>query len=352
MSTTIGSGLGGFAAGVPQPTYGAAFIPPTRTFTFKSCKMTYNTHPVQGGPYLAGGRIIDIGSARELMYLDASGSITGDVVNTGHALLLATAMGSSAIMTQIGMTTAYQLGGASGAPVGAPDKNNGGTSGCCFDMQLGVPSTDGVQHPENYHSCMIPKAEWVFDRTGLVTYSYDLDAQYLEKTTALITPTYPAAPIPFSMASAASLFKIGALGAEAAVDGVRKATVTLEHKLATDRIYLGNQYKDIPVSNALAVVTVALDFDYTAQAKTAIADLMLAGTPASIICTAVGNIIGVSSSSDTFSLNATNCFLNTGGESPLDGPDEIKNTASFTGTINATGTSALIASLISADTAW
>ena len=352
MTTTLGSGLGGFAAIAAQPTYGSAFVTPTRTLTFKSCKMTYNPHIVQGGPYLRGGGLVDLGSAHVQTWLDAAGNITGDVVNTGHALLLATALGSSATLTQSGTTTAYQLGGATGASVGAPDKNNGGSSGCCFDMQLGVPTSDGTLRQENYHSVMITKAEWVFDRAGLVTYSYDLDAQYVEKTTGLITPSYPAAPVPFSMASASSLFKVGAFGSEAAVDGIRKATITLQRKLSTDRIYLGNQYKDVPVTNERADITVTLETDYTVAAKTALFDLFLAGTATSVVCTAVGNAIGTSGSSDTFQLNASNCFVQTGGESPLDGPDLPKNTIVLKGTVDTAGDSALIAKLTTGDTVF
>ena len=352
MATTIGSGLGGFAAIVAQPTYGAPFVTPTRALTFKTLKMTYDPHIVQGGPYLRGGQIVDIGSAHVQTWLDAKGTMTGDVVNTGHALLLATAMGSSAVLTQSGTTTAWQLGGTTGALVGAPDKNNGGTSGCCFDMQLGVPTDDGVQRPENYHSVMVTKAEWVFDRSGLVSFSYDLDAQTVEKTTVLITPTFPGGPIPFSMANALSTFKLGAFGSEAAVTGVRKTTITLDRKLQIDREYLGNVSKSLPVSNALADVTVVMEADYTAAAKTAIFDLFLAGTPTSILCSSVGSPIGSSGLTDLFQLNASNCFLQTGGESPLEGPALVKNSATWKGTLDTAGDSALIAKLNTADVAW
>lgn len=351
MATTLGSGLGGFAAIAAQPTYGNAFVTPTRTLTFRSLKMTYNPHIVQGGPYLRGGQVIDIGSAHVQTWLDASGNISGDVVNTGHALLLATAMGSTATLTQSGATTAYQLGGTTGAALSAPDRNNGSASGTCFDMQLGVPTTDAVQRPENYHSCMITKAEWVFDRSGLVTYSYDLDAQYVEKSTALITPTYPAAPVPFSMGNAAAAFKFGTYGSETAVDGVKKVTVTLDRKMANQRAYLGSQYKQIPVSNALAALTVTIEADYTPLAK-AIFDTFLAGTANSVVCTAVGNPIGTSGLNDQFSLNPSNLFVETGGESPLNGPDLVQNSIVLKGTINAAGNPALTAFLNSADTAF
>ena len=349
MTTTIGAGIGGFCVVAPEATYGASpnYATPRTLGTFKSAKATYRPHPVQGGPYLRNGQFVDIGSARELIWLDAMMTITGDVASTGMGLLLAAALGTSASVTQIGTTTAYELGGASGASIGLPDVNN-----TFVDVQLGVPTTDATLHAENYHSGIVTKAEWVFERGNLVTYSYDLDFQYLEKTYPLLTPSEPAAPVPFDMALASSFFKMGTLGSEAAVDGVRKCTITLERKLSLERIYLGNVYKDLPVSNDNAKITVGLEMDYTTAAKTAIFDLMLAGTPTSIICEAVGAAIGSSGQNQTFALNVTNAFLDTGGESTPDGPDLVKNTASFSGTYNTSGASPMTATLITADTGW
>src|SRR5580704_14262219 len=107
MATTIGSGLGGFAAIAPQPTYGASFVTPTRALTFKTAKSTYNPHIVQGGPYLRNGAIIDLGSTHIQTWLDATGTITGDVITVGHAGLLAAAFGSNATLQELGTTAAY-----------------------------------------------------------------------------------------------------------------------------------------------------------------------------------------------------------------------------------------------------
>lgn len=332
--STIGAGIGGFAAIVAQPTYGANFVTPTRTLVFKSGKSTYDPHWVQGGPYLQGGQPLDYGSANVQTWLDAKGTLTGDVCSTANALLLATAMGSPAALTEIGTSAAYFLG-TSPTPVSlsVPDKQNGGSSGCCFDMQWGVPTDDATLHAENYHSCMIQKAEWVFERGGFCTFSYDFDSQYVETTSALITPSYASAPVPFAMENTTSAFKVGAFGSESQLAGIRKATFTLERKLQTDRAYLGVQYKELPVTNDVIGLTVALETDYTAAAKTALFDLFLTGAATSVVCSAIGATIGASAA--TFALNATNCTVQTGGESPLDGPAIVKNTITLKGTLNA-----------------
>jgi Phage tail tube protein len=350
---TLGSGLGGFTAIAAQPTYGAAFVTPTRTLYFKSNKATFDPHIVQGGPYLAGGRAVDIGSAHVQTYRDAKGTLAGDMMSTGAALLLATAFGSAGKLTQVGTTTAYELGGSSGIVIGAPEKNNepNNTSGCSFDMQAGVPESNGEVQPYNFHSCMITKGEWVFDRTGLVTYSYDYDAQYVETTTSLITPVFTTSAVPFSMGSTESVFQIGPPGSEATLGGVRKITIAAEHKLATDRIYLGQERKEIPVTNGLIDITVTAEMDYTAAAKTVMATF-LTNEPQAMTCTAVGGPIGTSGKKNTLSMQVTNAFIQTGGEANLDGPDIVKNTVTFKGTINAANEAALKGSLITADSSF
>ena len=347
MATTVGSGLGASAIAAAQAAYGGIPVfTAARTITFKTIKPTFRQHPVQGGPYIRAGQFVDLGSARELLWLDGMFTVTGDVCNIGHALLLASALGTLSTLTELGTTGAYALGGAAGAVIGMPDVNN--TFG---DWQYNVPTTDTTVHTFTWHSGMVLKAEWVFDRTGYTTYSYDYDFQTVETTTAMTAPTVPAAPIPFGMGGNTATFKIGAFGSEAAVTGVKKCTISLERKLATERIYLGNALKDAPVTNGLVDIKVALECDYEASAKTAIFDLQLAGTPVSIVASAVGSVIA-GTYYNTFGLNATNCFVDTGGEPPIDGPDVVKNTINLSGTIDLAADPAFKATLITPDLTW
>lgn len=347
MAVSIGSGLGGFAAVAQNTTYGGTYQTPTRTLSLKSATATWNPHLVYGGPYLEGGQTVYRGAGRVPTYLDATGTIMVDVTNSGYALLMATSFASTATMQQLGTTTAYELGGASGVSLGVAD-----TNGAYIDMQMGVPTTDGTQQPYSYHSCVITKAEWVFDRVGLVTASHDFDAQYVETSTSLITPSFPTSAVAFSLTNTSSVFKVGTLGSEAVVDGVKKCTITLERKMATDRIYLGQVHKESPVTNDYITLTAALDVDFSPGGKTALYDLFLANTPVSLIATAVGNQIGTSGHFDTFGLQLTNAFLDSGAEAALSGPDLVNNTLTFTGTLDASADAALKGTLISADTTF
>lgn len=347
MTVTVGSGIGGFAAIASQPTYGAAFVTPTRTLTFKSNKPTWNPHPVQGGPYLAGGRAVDIGSAHKLLYTDATGTLSGDMVSTGMALLLACAFGSSGTLTQSGTTAAYELGGASGIHLELPD-----TTGSFFDMQNGVPTVNNAElHPINYHSCVITKATWVFDRVALITYEYEWDAQTVEQETALITPSYPAAPEPFAMSTTGSKFKAGVLGSEVEIEGIRKVTFSLDRKMDTSRIYLGEEKKTKPITNNLVDVNCTVEADYTVAGK-ALYENWLTNTPESFIMEATTSLIGSSGKKNTFFLQMLNGYIETGADVGLDGPDIVKNTLNMKGTINAAAEPSVKAKLITSDTTF
>lgn len=349
---TAGSGLGSFVAVAQQKKYGGAFATPTRTLYFKTAKPTWDPHPVQGGPYLAAGRIADIGSAHVLMYRDAKVTLTGDVMTTSMALLIASAFGSAGKLTQSGTTNAYELGGVGGIKLEAPESHNATSESTFIDMQIGVPYTTAEVNAQNYHSGVITKAEFVFDRVGLVSYSIDIDFQYVEFTTALIAPTFTTNGVPFAMNEGSSEFKVGVVPATAAaLEGVRKMTVTLEHKMATDRIYLGEEHKSIPVSNGLVDIGLSLESDYTAAAK-AVFEAFLENEALKIEAIATGAAIGSSGKKNTFSFTMPNIFIASGAEPPIDGPDIVKTTLAAKATINATNEPVVSAKLITSDSTY
>ena len=448
MSTiTVGSGLGGFTAIAPQPTYGASVVTPNRTiYGLKSNKATHDPHIVQGGPYLENGRIVDIGAAHVQTWQDAKGTLVMDAMSSGLALLLASAFGTSDQLIKNGTASIYELGGPNGITPEPPERQNanawtakityykgqvvwepsksdwfefkettpksntsfteaewtkltvwsakvwnvgqqvygapasgktaaytciqktgsggeepwnypafwqvaGAQSGCSFDQQLGVPTNQGELQPYTYHSCVISKAEFVFERTGLVSCTFDWDSQYVDiGTTALITPVVSNSAAPFSMGNTASVFQIGAPGSMVTIPGARKLTFTLQRKLAVDRIYLGEEHKQVPSTNGLLDIMVAAEMDYTNQAKT-VMETFLKNEPQELVCTAVGpKIAGAVNHQLSFSMS--NGFIETGGEAPLDGPDIVKNTVNFKSTINTSNGAPVGAKLITEDSTF
>jgi hypothetical protein len=278
--------------------------------------------------------------------------LTGDVVTVGQAALIAWAFATNATLQELGTTTAYALGGAAGITLQNADANVGAGSAACLDLQYGVPTTDANLHAENYHSCLCTKATWVFDRAGLVTYEYEWDAQYIETTTALITPTINTSPVAFAMNNTSSVFKVGPYGSEIVMDGVRKATVMIERKYDTNRIYLGQAYKEQPITNDIVNFGLTLETDYTPSAMTNIFGAWLTNTPLSVIISSVGAAIGSGGFNNLFSLQLTNAFIDSGATPTLTGPDIVKSTIALTGTIDTNNDPAMVAHYVTADTGW
>jgi hypothetical protein len=361
----IGSGVGGYfaiAEGVNTAADYAVlanFVAPDIMVPVKTAKGTYNPHKVQGGPYiryLSGSGVIDIGSANVAVYLDAQLSITGDFINTNMSLLLAQVFGGLALPTPLTFAatgaTAYTVTdtvAASGSPAGLYVQD-----GTWIDAELAVPDTGGTLHYQDYVNGKITKAEFVFPRDNIVTFAYDLDYAFVVETDtpALFAgTTEPVGFVPFTMPNASSLFKVGGTS----VDGCRKATVTLTPKLATDRAYIGREYKEEPITNGLIEVAVALDMDYTPTSKSDIFDLFIGAqtggsgaysfvypyyTPlGSTVIQAVGGQIASSGSYDTFELILPQLIIQSGGEAPLEGLDIVKNTINLKGVISNSGVS-------------
>ena len=226
--------------------------------------------------------------------------------------------------------------------------------GSWIDAELGVPDTAGNLHFEDYVNGKITKAEWVFPRDNVVTFSYDWDFAFvvLTDTPALKAgTTEPVGFVPFTMPNSSSLFTVGGQS----VDGCRKITVTLTPKLAVDRAYVGNEYKEEPVTNGLIEVAVALDMDYTPTAKSDIFDLFIGskggGTGAytfqypyftplgTTVIKAVTGEIATSGFNDTFQLNFPQLIIQSGGEAPLEGLDIVKNTINLKGVVDNSGNS-------------
>lgn len=344
-TVTIGSGLGAQAVAKSQGTWGGTYMSTGyTTLLFKTAKLTFDPHIVNGGPYLNSGQLAELASARVLTWNDAKVTLTGDMMNTAAARQLICAMGTSATYSEIGTTTAYGIGGTAGGAIGAPDANNTWT-----DLQIGIPTTDGTVNPFSFHSGVIQKAEWVFDRAGIVTYSYDYIFQSVETVTALLTATPSTSPQPFSMATSsglttASCFAIGTYGSEAIQDGIKKATLTLERTLAAeaDRMYLGFQLQQSPVTADYVKVTWGLEADFTPTAKTSLFALLESGAAVpSVYAQAVGSAIGSSGYNNTLKFVTPSTYVDSGGEPNPDGPKIVGNTITLSAKID-TGNDAFL----------
>lgn len=336
MSPGLGTGLGGSVGIAAETTYGT-WVAPTRWLEVHNAKIQENVHTIQGTG-LANGRFVDLGSRRAITYKDASGSMELEWLNQGMALLLKNIMGSNATLTQIGSTAAYQMS----CNLGVPDNQN------YLSLQALIPSAQGTITPENFHGCKIKKATWTIDMSTPLTLALDVDSQTKDETQTAGTPTYTSNSRTFTYTG--MVFKVGTLGSEAAVDAVKKMSITIERTLKTDRIYMGQTVKEEPLSNGLVKITGSVDVDLTDANKAILWDIYHTQTAVpSIVMSCVGNQIGTSGSNDTFTINPTDVYIDTGGTPELDGPDEVTATMNFSGLIDANNDSPLTAKIITGD---
>ena len=335
----LGSGLGGSVGLAKETTYGT-FVSPTRWIEVRDAKMQNRPH-ISQGTGLANGRIVDLGSRRRATWFDAGGTIDMEFLNSGQALLLANAMGSSATLAQIGTTAAWQAT----FNLGAPDNQN------FMSMQVLTPDSGGTIKQQNYHGCKITKASWTIDMSNPLMWSLDVDSQTWENTNSAGTPSYTASTRTFTFQG--MNFKVGTFGSETTIDGVKKMTCTIERGMATERIYMGQSSKSEPVSNAVVKISGSADVDLTPSNKSVLWDIFntQAAVP-SIVMQFLGNAIPGSASTDTFTLNPTSVYIDSGGTPELDGPDIVSTTLNWSALIDTSNDASLIATLITADNSF
>ena len=343
----IGTGLGGSISVGVETVYAATTgVSLSRTIEVRSAKLDERVHTVQGWG-LAGGRSVELGSRRNTEWKDAGGDVEMEFLSTGMALLLANALGSSATLAAITTgNTAY----AATFAYGVPDGQN------FFSLQTLEPDTSGTLHPYTYHGCKIPKAEFTVDRTNLLMVTYTVDAQHVETATAAVTPSFTTSNTALDgvALSGTGSFKVGTLGSEAAVDGVRKFTATIERELDTERIYLGDSAtsKHEPLTKNWTKISCSMDVDLTSTNKSVLWDIYDSQTPLSVIADFVGAAIGASGHNSELKLSLPNCYLDTNGTPQLDGPDIVRATLNFTALIDTANDAPISAYLVTSDSTW
>lgn len=316
----IGSGIGGFFAVAPEATYGL-FVPPNRAFEVESVALKKGKNTAQGGG-IAAGRLVNRGARRVVTTADAAGSMKAEVVATGFGLLLAHALGSSAVPVRQGTGPAY-----------IQTHPLGDTLGKSLSMQVGVPDAFGVPHPYSFPGSKIISLQLDCAVDQLLMSSFDFDAQTVTETPAAIVPAYANAD-PFHWGQAA--VKVGAApGAEAVVQGVTGMSMKIDRPLARKRFYANGTsgLKFEPTTNDEVKITGTITADYVTKAD--FADRFRDDTPFALVWTFVGPQIATSGFFETFTVACPQCFFD--GDTPtLDNYDLVNNGYPFVATYDGT----------------
>jgi Phage tail tube protein len=318
VNVAIGSGLAASIGVAPEVTFGT-YVAPTRFHEFTSETLGKSKNTVQGGG-LAGGRYGRLGSRRVLTNQAASGSVQLEVANRQMGLLFAHLMGSSTAPVQQGATAAYLQTHAIGDNVGKS-----------LSIQKGVPDLGGTVRPYTFKGCKVTAAEFACEVDGFLSVGLEIDGREASEAEVLAAPSYPTGLAPFHFGQMS--VKLGTVGAEASVTGIRGVSLRIERPMATDRYYAGGAgLKAEPLSNDFPVVTGTFTTDYTD--KTTFADRFANDGSTSLVWEFLGPTIA-GANVETFRLRVPMIFIND-GTPQVGGPGLVQPSFTFEGQLNGT----------------
>lgn len=255
-----------------------------------------------------------LGQRRAISSRDAGGGGNRfEVANVGFGRLLKHIMGGTVVTTSV----------APGPPQAWSHVVPLATvEGKSLDVQIGVPRTNSATVDSyTYYGAKITDAEFAIAVDQMLTLELTIDAQKVDRVTALATPTYPSLSIfNFSQGS----ISIGG----SALAKVTNASWALHRALKTDRYFIGSAgFKDEPIENDFATIDGRLTVEYTDP--TIVHDRFWADSPVALQLVFTGAII---TAAVPFKLQVDVPEIRFEGETPkVGGPDLVTQDANFNG---------------------
>jgi hypothetical protein len=326
---SIGSGLGSSVGFVPEGTYGTYAAPTRFVEGIAALRKTQNFY--QGGG-MAAGRFVRPGARRYVTQRGGGGTFTCPVVSKSMGHLINGLMGGTVTPVQQGATTAYLQTHALADPVGKS-----------YTFQSGVPDAGGTVRPYTWLGSQVISVELSCEIGGPLMATFEVIAKDVTEAQTLAAPSYP---VSNEFHHALSAVKLGTVGAEAAVDGVKSLTLKIERSRHEGGPYMGSGgLRSIGVINDYAKITGTFTTDFID--KTVFADRFAANTSTSLVWEFIGPNIA-STFFETFRVRVPMVFLN--GETPaVSGPDVVEASFPFEGQYDGSNAAATV-ELISTDT--
>lgn len=320
----IGSGLGSSIAVVPETTYGTTPASPTWKFLEGTCQLNRQISTYQGGG-MAAGQTVQRGSRRKVASERVEGTLEVGVQSLGMGNLLNGLMGTNAISTPSGGTTTR-----------LQTHTLGDTFGKAYSIQAGVPQVNGTVVPYTFKGAQVIGAEFSCETGGGLTAQFSLAAQKAVTTDALGSPSYPNAN---DFHFAISTLKLGTLGSEALVDGVKSVNVKVDRPKHAGGPYMGGGgFRSQGVLNDWTTITGSISADFLD--RTAFADRFLTDQSCSLVWEFIGPVIE-GTLRETFRIKIPLIFFE--GDLPsASGPDVVSTTFNFTGLFDGTNSAATI----------
>ncbi|MGW6910250.1 phage tail tube protein [Streptomyces sp. NPDC054940] len=307
----IGSGLGGSLGMAMETTYGTYTAPtrwhPLDAFPFKKVP-NYNQ---AGG--LAAGKMLKRKTRRVLTHQSAEGQFTSEVYHVGMGRLINLLMGGSVTPVQQGATAAY-----------LQTHTLQDIAGKFCTWQAGVPDAGGTVRPHTFLGSKVKSMEFSCEVGGHLMVATEWDCREFTEGQTLVAPSYTVGLKPFHFAQ--GTVKLGTVGAEAAVQGVKKWSLKVERGLDTERFYFGNAgKKSEPLLNDWTKITGSVEVDYITKGD--FADRFHGSTGTSMVMEFVGDEI-VAPHNERVTFKTPAIFL-TSDTPTVDGPQIVNGTFNF-----------------------
>jgi hypothetical protein len=325
----VGSGLGstfGFSA---ESVYGT-YVAPTKFPRHKTVSIKPTNQRVQGES-IQGGILGSIGAHYVETTVGAEATVELDVQTSGLGLILQAITGGTSTST-VSTTPAYTQTHTLGDPYGKS-----------LTLQAGRPTRAGTAVPATLKGGKVTAAEFSCEVGGLLGLSLTVDGQAYDNTTALAVASYSAASV---WSGKQMCVKAGAVGSEAAVDGIRSVSVSWTNPLDTsDYTACKAGLKAEPVLNGAVEISGSLSADWLAKAT--LEDLAVAHTSTSLVWEFTGaNITG--SVNQSFKMTLPGVFFESQAQD-VPGKQELTSDWAFTWKYDGTNLPSIV--VISTDAA-
>ena len=240
------AGIGGQFGCVAETIYGT-YVAPTRFLEIRNESIKADVAQVQSFG-LGRGRFLR--TSRNKSYIKgAGGSIELPVMSKGFGLIFKHMLGSLSVAQQGG--TSEYLHTASVDSVGLV--------GLFMTMQIGRPDVGATVRPFNYEGSKIIGWELKCDLDSQLLLTLDVDSETEQTSDSLAVASYASSDEALYFTGAAATIGGAAVS-------LRSISFKGDNALDTDRRFLGNSKKE-PLPNAMANVTVALDFEFESLSR-------------------------------------------------------------------------------------
>lgn len=318
----IGSGLGSSIGLAPEATYGT-YVAPTK-FLEGTLQLNRDISTYQGGG-MAAGQTVQRGSRRKVASERVEGTLDVGVQSLGMGNLLNGLMGANTLTTPAGGTTSR-----------LQTHTLGDTFGKMYTIQAGVPQVNGTVVPYSFLGSQIVSGEFSCETGGGLTAKFNIAAKKADGAQTLAAPTYPNAN---DFHFAISTLKLGTLGAETLVDGVKSVSVSIQRPKHPGGPYMGGGgFRSQGVLNDWTKISGSITADFLD--KTSFADRFLNDQSCALVWEFVGPTIEATIK-ETFRIKIPLIFFE--GDLPAaSGPDVVSTTFKFTGLFDGTNSAVTI----------